>query len=227
MSDDMIRVDDLRSQSIAEMNLIEQITRILDVIDKESLRVNDMMNSLLEGKLELVKKGYDYVRSLKEEAQRRKEDTMEYLVRVTPSLINKDIFMLSLNNLDSLTQLLDEIAYTMNVIASSNIKIDSALGKELQSMYNIIRSMIVSLLKSAKQLNIEPKKSLEFHEEILEKEEEHDLKYRHIVVKLLNDYHESIRDLMLLKDFVALLEETADKIRESSYDFRYLALYRG
>ncbi len=227
MSDDMIRVDDLRSQSIAEMNLIEQITRILDVIDKESLRVNDMMNSLLEGKLELVKKGYDYVRSLKEEAQRRKEDTMEYLVRVTPSLINKDIFMLSLNNLDSLTQLLDEIAYTMNVIASSNIKLDSTLGSELQSMYSIIRSMIVSLLKSAKQLNIEPKKSLEFHEEILEKEEEHDLKYREIVVKLLNDYHESIRDLMLLKDFVGLLEETADKIRESSYDFRYLALYRG
>jgi uncharacterized protein Yka (UPF0111/DUF47 family) len=226
MPEDMIRYDDVMNQSIAEMNLAEQLVGIIDVIVKESARAYEMACSLKEGKKELVKKGYDYVRQLKDEAQDRKEATMEYIVRVTPSLITKEIYMFSLSNLDKLSQIIDSISYRLTIIAHSNVTLDQEILENIVSMFSKIRVMIDDLFKAAKNLNINTKITLELHDRICSKENEIDEDYRKLELNVIKKFSEDIYTLMIVKEIVDLMEDTADLVRDASHDFKYIALYR-
>ncbi len=226
MPEDMIRYDDVMNQSIAEMNLAEQLARILSIINNEADRAHEMMKSLIEGKNELVKKGYDYVRQLKEEAQQQKESTMEYIVRVTPSLITKEIYMFSLSNLDQLSQIIDSITYRLTIIAYSKINMDDYTRDKMYEMFVKAREMIADLFQAAKHLNINTKKTLELHNKIQLKEDEVDELYRKLELSVIEKYSKDVYSLMILKEVIDLIEELADIIRDASHDFKYIALYR-
>ncbi len=227
MGEEIIRYDDIMNQSIAEMNLAEQLSGIIDIIVRESDRASDMIRGLIEGKRELVKKGYDYVKNLKDEAQEKKESAMEYIVRVSPSLITKEIYMFSLSNLDKLSQAIDSISYRLTMIAYSDIVIDKGIAESIKEMFEKTHNMIEDLFQAAKHLNINTKKTLELHERICSMENEVDETYRNLELQIIRKYSEDIYSLMILKEIVDLIEDTADLIRDSSHDFKYLALYRG
>ena len=224
MSEDMIRVDDLRNQSIAEMNLIEQLTGIIDTIEKASQRLGDMLKALEEEKYELVKKGYEFVRAVKEEAQEKKEQAMEYLVRISPNLMYKEIFMLTLNHLDTLSQLIDELAFKISVVAGFGLKCNNL--DKITEMFSDIREMLVLLRQESKNLNINPRQSLEQHDKIKTLEDKTDNNYRKLDEIILGNNPMSITEALILRDVITLIEEVADKIRETSYGLKYIALHR-
>ena len=225
MSEDMIRYDDMRSHSIAEMNLKEQITDILNTIEKETTRTGEMISSLLEGKYELVKKAYELVRALKEEAQKKKENSMEYLVRVTPNLLNKEMYIFALIHLDTLSQQIDELAHKLAIAASFNANFPESLGAQFKELFANLSEMIKLLRDEAKQLTVDNKKVLEYHDKILLLEEEVDEKQRKLLTDLLKNVP-SLPTLFILKETLDTLENSSDKIREASHVFRYLALFR-
>ena len=225
MSEDMIRVDELRNQSIAEMNLIEQLTSIIDTIEKASQRLGDMLNALQEEKYELAKKGYEYVRIVKENAQEKKEESMEYLVRVSPNLMYKEIFMLTLNHLDALSQIIDELGFKVSLVARLKTKCSSLAS--INEMFSRIKEMLSLLRHESKNLNINPKQSLEQHSKILSLENTVDQNYRSLDEKILENRDQlQAVEALLLKDVINLIEDAADKIRETSYGLKYIALHR-
>ncbi len=225
MSEDMIRVDELRNQSIAEMNLIEQLTSIIDTIEKASQRLGDMLNALQEEKYELAKKGYEYVRIVKENAQEKKEESMEYLVRVSPNLMYKEIFMLTLNHLDALSQIIDELGFKVSLVARLKTKCSSLTS--INEMFSKIKEMLSLLRHESKNLNINPKQSLEQHSKILSLENTVDQNYRSLDEKILENRDQlQAVEALLLKDVINLIEDAADKIRETSYGLKYIALHR-
>lgn len=225
MSEDMIRVDELRNQSIAEMNLIEQLTSIIDTIEKASQRLGDMLNALQEEKYELAKKGYEYVRIVKENAQEKKEESMEYLVRVSPNLMYKEIFMLTLNHLDALSQIIDELGFKVSLVARLKTKCSSLTS--INEMFSKIKEMLSLLRQESKNLNINPKQSLEQHSKILSLENTVDQNYRSLDEKILENRDQlQAVEALLLKDVINLIEDAADKIRETSYGLKYIALHR-
>ncbi len=226
MPEEVIRYDDVVNQSIAEMNLIEQLTKIIDPIEREASRLLEMSKSLVEGKNELVKKAYEYIRKTKEEAQNLKETTMEYIVRLTPSLINKEIYIMALSHLDKLSQLIDEIAYKMTLVARMNIEIDRGLGDKIDSMISKMYNMVKDLQQESKQLGVNPRKALAYHDEICSGESEIDEAYREAEISTVNSSALGCLEKMVLKELIETIENTADTIRDASYDFKYLALYR-
>ncbi len=226
LPEEVIRYDDVVNQSIAEMNLIEQLTKVIDPIEKEASRLLEMSKSLVEGKNELVKKAYEYIRKTKEEAQNLKETTMEFIVRLTPSLINKEIYIMALSHLDKLSQLIDEIAYKMTLVARMNIEIDRDLGDKIDSMISKMYNMVKNLQQESKQLSVNPRKALAYHDEICVGESEIDEAYREAEISTVNSSALGCMEKMVLKELIETIENTADLIRDASYDFKYLALYR-
>ena len=225
MSEDMIRVDELRNQSIAEMNLIEQLTDIIDTIEKASQRLGDMLQALRDEKYELVKKGYEFVRMVKENAQSKKEQAMEYLVRISPNLMYKEIFMLTLNHLDTLAQSVDELGFKVALAAKLRIKCSSL--PDVTNMYNTITEMLSLLRQESKNLSINPKLSLEQHTKIVSLEDKIDNNYRKLDETIMGKTSEmALSEALVLKDVIDLIEGAADKIRETSYGLKYIALHR-
>ncbi|MCI4396460.1 MAG: DUF47 family protein [Thermoprotei archaeon] len=227
MPEGVINMDNEGVQSsIAEMNLSEQLQKILSVIDVEGKRLEEIILSMNEGKFELVKKGYEYVKQLKDEAQRLKENTMEYVVRTSPALLTKELYMFSLSHLDRLIQLMDSITYRLTILAQSGLELDSDIKSRIVEMTNKTLSMVGDLFMEAKLLSLNARKILEFHEVINQKEDDIDQIYRSITLEVIKKYSKDVFSLMILKEIVDLVEDLADVIREASHDFKYLALYK-
>ncbi|MGB9725607.1 MAG: DUF47 domain-containing protein [Fervidicoccaceae archaeon] len=218
--------DEAVQSSIAEMNLSEQLQKILSTVDAEAKRLGEIIGSLNEGKFELVKKGYESVKQLKDEAQNLKEGTMEYIVRVSPALLTKELYIYSLSHLDRLIQIMDSIAYRLTILAESGIELDGGAKERFIEMSRKSLNMISELFQEAKMLSTNAKMILEVHEDINSKEEEVDQLYRGLVLEIIKKYSKDVFSLMILKEIVDLTEDLADIIREASHDFKYLALYK-
>lgn len=229
MAEEYFRPDEMVSQSIAEMNLTEEMSGILDIITKESVRITELMNALCDGKVELVRKGYEYVRSLKEDAQLKKEKTMEYLVRVAPTLLNKEVYMFALYHIDFLSQQLDEFAFKLSLAAQELVKAERGVCEEGLRMVYKIREIVEALLLSSKSLNINRTRALEAANTVILGESEVDSIYRSLEQKLMglsSGHHGSCLAYCLAREVFALAEQVADVARDIAYDIKYLILYR-
>lgn len=226
MQGDTMRTDDIVNMSIAEMNLAEQIAKILSTISQESKRLEEIVKSFADKNMEGVKRGYEYVRHLKNDAQKTKEETMEYVVRLSPTLVTKELYIFSLANLDRISQLIDSIAYRLSILAYSNATVGDELKDQFVSFSFASLSMVEKLYNEAKYLSSNPRKVGEIHMEINRIEEDVDQMYRELELEIIKMFSKDVFSLMIVKEIVDLIEELADKIRDASYDFKYLALYK-
>lgn len=229
MAEEYFRPDEMVNQSIAEMNLTEEISGIFDIITKESIRIAELMGALCDGKVELVRKGYEYVRSLKEDAQLKKERTMEYLVRVSPTLLNREVYMFALYHIDSLSQNLDEFAFKLSLTAGELMKINKAICDEGLKIIHKIRDITSTLLTSSKALNINRAKALEAANAVIMGENDIDSIYRSLEQRLISsscEHKDECMAYLLAREVFALAEQVADIARDIAYDIKYLILYR-
>ncbi|HDJ83624.1 MAG TPA: hypothetical protein ENG44_01335, partial [Desulfurococcaceae archaeon] len=117
MAEEYYSPDDIRKASIAEMNLIEMLKSITRTVEDTFIEVNDIVLSFLGGKLETVKTRYVKARHMKNQTEELKDKAMEYLVRVSTSLLYKDVYRIVLTDLDRIAQNLDAVAYRLYLLA--------------------------------------------------------------------------------------------------------------
>jgi len=226
MSEGIIRFDDARAYSIAEMNLLEQIADVVNTVEKEVARTDEMLSSLVEGKVELVKKAYELVRALKEEAQKKKESAMEFLVRASPNILHKEMYIFALIHLDALSQQVDELAYKLSLMASANAGgIPKEASSSIREVFGKVREMIKLLREEAKSLTTGGKDVALQHEKILALEDEVDYKQRELFAELLKKANDTV-SLLVAKELLEALEGSSDRVREVSHVFKYIALLR-
>lgn len=229
MAEEYFRPDDMVNQSIAEMNLTEEIVSIIDILSKQGLRVTELFQALCAGKTELVKRGYEYVRSLKEDAQIRKEKTMEYLVRVAPSLLNREIYTFTLYHLDSLSQQLDELAFKLSIFAPEIVKVEGDLCAESVKVVLRLKDMLDLLLSGAKSINVNRTKALELLTRVISHENDVDLYYRMLeqrIVERMAAQRDCSLPYQLMREELLFAENIADLARDIAYDLKYVIFYR-
>lgn len=229
MAEEYFRPDEMINQSIAEMNLTEELAGILDILAKMSLRISELFQALCDGKVELVKKGYEYVRSLKEDAQIKKEKTMEYLVRVAPTLLNREVYTFTLYHVDTLSQQLDELAFKLSISAPELVRIDKSICQESINVIHKLREMISGLQQSSKSLNINKTKTLETLSKVINNENDVDSVYRLLEQSLLekmSSQKDCLLPYTLMREVLNFAETTADLARDIAYDLKYIVFYR-
>jgi len=226
MAEEYYSPDDIRKASIAEMNLIEMLKSITRTVEDTFIEVNDIVLSLLGGKQETVKTRYVKARHMKNQTEELKDKAMEYLVRVSTSLLYKDVYRIVLTDLDRIAQNLDAVAYRLYLLADRGYTLKGTIVDRVKEFMNSIKKEISGLGSSIEMLAINPKKAIDYASEIIRMEEEVDQEYRELELKVFEDYADNIPLLLVLKEVVDLLEETSDLARDAADNIKYIALHK-
>ncbi len=226
MAEEYYNPEDLRKASIAELNLIEMLKNVARLTEDTYTEVNDIVVSFLNKQLDMAKTRYVKARHMKNQTEELKDKAMEYLVRVSTSLLYKDAYRYVLVDLDKMSQNLDAIAYRLYLLADRGYTVDEGVAVDIKSFMNKIRNQLSVLTTAIEMLGINPKKSLEEAERIIRMEEDADQSYRELELKIFEEYAEKLPLLLVLKEIVDLLEETSDLARDAADNLKYIALHK-
>jgi uncharacterized protein Yka (UPF0111/DUF47 family) len=97
------------------------------------------------------------------------------------------------------------------------------LDEDLGQLVEMAVDAIFKLNEMARALSIYPASTIELGQEVQKLEREIDVKYRAVIIKVLNEITLT-KDILLLKDAVEGLEGMADKCQEASDSLTILAL---
>ncbi len=226
MAEEYYNPEDIRKASIAELNLIEMLKNVARQAEDTYTEVNDIVVSFLNKQLDVVKTHYVKARHMKNQTEELKDKAMEYLVRVSASLLYKDVYRYVLIDLDKMSQNLDAIAYRLYLLADRGYTVDEGVATDIRGFMDKIREQLSVLTTSIEMLGINPKKSIEEAERIIRMEEDADQSYRELELKIFEEYNEKIPLLLVLKEVVDLLEETSDLARDAADNIKYIALHK-
>jgi uncharacterized protein Yka (UPF0111/DUF47 family) len=214
--------------SLAESTLEEQMLGLARMVDDAVRELGLVVERLLRGEREAVKSRYEKVRSIKDAAERAKDDALRYMAGLGLYLSHADMYRSIFIGLARLAMLVDGAAYRGLLIAENSdpSKLPPELADLVVFMAQQLRKQYESLVAAVRLLPTNPRRSGEEALKALKLEDEIDLMYRKasiLVYKLLRD---DIISLMLVRDLVDLLEETSDAVRDIAEGVRLLALYR-
>ncbi len=226
MAEDYINLNDPRSQSLAEVSLIEQLQAIARQVDETLREARLLIDNYLEGRLEVVKTKYDRVEMLKNRCEELKSKAIEYLVRVTPSLLNKDIYRTIIIALSKISQDIDSATYRTKILASKNKVLDTDTTKMLEKILEEFTKQYNKLLNTIRLLGINPANAAKTADEVLKIEETIDKLYREASLMLYENLENDIPVLLITKEFVDLIESASDLVRDIAENIKYLALHK-
>ncbi len=215
-----------RASSIAEMNVTELIQDLVRQVSDSVREAFAIFKNLSEGRFELVKASEEKVRNLKINAEEKRQRIMEYLVRVSPTLYNKDLFMYIASDVERIAQLMNGAVERMAMLAKKKKLPLKETANLLSEMVEKIIEEYEALLAATRMLLINPKKSIEDAHSAVKIEDEIDSLYRNLELHLYETYTDDLVTLMLLKEIIDMFEDTADKIRSAADNVKYIALHK-
>lgn len=226
MAEEYISFDDVRKQTLAEMNLIEQIVNLARQVEDTLREAHMIIGSYIRGQFEVVKAKYERVELLKNTSEELKAKAIEYLVRVTPGLVNKDIYKAIILALDRVAQSMDAAVYRAKILAIRHKEVKESLGESLTELLQHLTKEYSEVVSGIRMLAVNPQNVLKHVNEALKVEETIDGMYRDLEIKVYDELSDDIPALMITKELVDILETCADLIREVAENLRYLALHK-
>ena len=149
--------------------------------------------------------------------------------KITREVAEIGSIMVSREDMLRTAYIVDDIAgfVTGTAFRLSNIKLPSLtkgkLDEDLGQLVEMAVDAIFKLNEMARALSIYPASTIELGQEVQKLEREIDVKYRAVIIKVLNEITLT-KDILLLKDAVEGLEGMADKCQEASDSLTILAL---
>lgn len=216
-----------KQRSLAEENLNEQLLGMIRIVRKPVTMVHDLVAKMMEGKDSELKQLYDEIKSVKENVENMKEDTLTYLARLGNILFTSNLYRDLFLGITRAAQIAEGIAYRVYLLTSNAGKIDSEpIMKNLTEMTNKIRNEYAILENAAEVLTTNPKKSYEITQNVSSIEDEIDALYRKLAYMLYRELKQDLVTLMLMRDIIDMIEELADTLRDVAEDIKFLALFQ-
>jgi uncharacterized protein Yka (UPF0111/DUF47 family) len=213
--------------TLTEMSLAEQL---LSLARNVSDAIRDSMNAVVDlagGDYEAVKQRAHKVRGYKNGAERIKDSIIYYLARLSITLPLHDIYRQIVLQLDRIAQNSDAIAYRLSVLVSkAEPRMSKSFSSKLTSMAQLVNSEFAALLSAIRLLQENPRRSLDEARKVASLEEEIDQKYRELELDVITEMRDNIVGMMLMREIIDLIEDTADVIKDAAENILYLALYK-
>jgi uncharacterized protein Yka (UPF0111/DUF47 family) len=226
MAEEYINPEDLNRISLAEMSVLEQLHNLARVVEDTVRETGMLVDDLVKGKKESIKARYERVRLHKDNAEAVRDKVLEYLVRVSPTLIYKDLYMNIASRIEKITQDMDAASYRSVVVAYKDLKLKPETGNKLQELFRGASNIYSNLLDAVRMLSTNPRKTYEICGIIAKLEEEVDKIYRELELHIYEAYSDNIAALLLIKEIADLLEDSSDMAKEASDYLKYLALHK-
>ncbi|MEM1680190.1 MAG: hypothetical protein QXY36_00315 [Sulfolobales archaeon] len=215
------------NESIAESNIVERVKGLIRDVAQEFREVLSQVKDLSDGKLELVKVRHERIRSIKNTIENNSITIVEYIVRVSPALLHKDIYISIVNGILKSAESCEATSYRALALSTKGTtKIGDMLYLLLESMIKNSINMLEELDNMLTFISVNPRKVGEIYSNIVKLEDSVDDFYRHALVDVVKSKEFDAGDLVLMKELIDKLEDAADHLKDVGTNLRYISLHR-
>lgn len=215
------------SHNIATSTIMENIEKIsLDLIDEIRLFHSLLSNSQQMYNTEL-NQVYLKINGIKNSIEDSEFKLEEYIYRVGEGILYRELYISIMKNLERIAQNIDAACYRFITLNSNkNLEIKKSLIDELKNINEKVILALDKLNESLRSININAEFSNKKCIEITKLEDEIDTLYRDFEFKLFSAKDSSLLTIMLLKDIVDKLEDSADLLKEIANNILHIILVR-
>ncbi len=204
---------------IRALNLCqEHLRKVLDLTRK----VPQMIDCFISKDLAKAKQIYNEITLGEAEADNMRRLISRELAQMGAILISREDFLRFSNLTGEIADFAEGLAYRLFKIMENNWHVPANLKEELLKLSEAVLETVIKLREVVLVLSYGSSKALEKASEVEVAERAVDELYRALDMKLLNSKLE-LPALLLLRDIVQLLEDSADKAEDAADAARALA----
>jgi len=193
--------------------LQDEINRILNA----GRVLSTLPNILVKKDKSGMKSALEQSSSIEEEVENLRRKITRDVADVGGLILNRDNILNTAYTMDEIGGYITGISFKLSNIKLSTMK-TSHLDKDLTELIELVVDQIYKLNEIIRSLNVESGKSIELAQETQKIERDIDIKYRIMTITVLNEITD-MKELLLMKDVIELIEEMADKCQEVSDSF--------
>ncbi len=212
------------NDTLAEMHIHENLVNLLRQSDEIVKVFVEVVEGLQEDKD--FEKIYNKIHVPKTRIEENRIMFMEYLIRLGETLRNRQNYIALANGIEKFIQLLDGATYRLSLFRRKGYHADNEIYNMLKELATTIVSEYRSIYDGLTRLKTDPKKALISIRDLSKLENKADELYRELTFTIYSKYQNQIVPLMVLKDAIEFMENTADLLKSMGEELRYLALYR-
>jgi len=185
-------------------------------------KVPQLVDSFVKGDKAAVKQLHAEIRKAEEEVDIARRTVAQELAEIGAILISREDFLRFTNLASEIADFCEGIAFRLLEIMERGWKVPPLIKKDLAKLSDATFDTVSKLRETAMTLNYGASKASEKSREVEVAERVVDDLYRDLEVKVLSSNIE-IPALLLLRDVLQLMEDTADKAEDASDAARILA----
>jgi predicted phosphate transport protein (TIGR00153 family) len=209
---------ELQAKRKALAVLHDEINRILN----SARDLSTLFVSIFKGDEKEVQLSLERMTSAEVDIENLRRKITREVAEIGSLMVSREDVLRTAYIVDDIAGFVTGIAFRISNIKLSSLK-KGKLDEDLGQLVEMVVDAIFKLNEMARALSINPAGVIELGQEVQKLEREIDVKYRAIIIKVLNEIAVT-KDILLLKDAVEDLEGMADKCQEASDSLTILAL---
>jgi len=196
----------------------DHLRKVLDLTRK----VPQMMDCFLKNDKEKTKQFFNEIRSGRDEVDQARRLVSQELAEIGAILLSREDFLRFTNLTSEIADFSEGIAFRVNEIANHKWNVPMDIKKDLLKLSEAVLEAVVKLRETVMVLNYGAAKTMEKAKDVEIAERKVDAIYRELEIKLLSSKMD-FPALILLRDVLQLLEDSADKAEDAADAVRILS----
>ena len=189
----------------------DNLRKVVDV----SRKIPQLVEFFASGDKENARKLFSEIKTGEEEVIKARRMVSQELAEIGAILIAREDFLRFTNLSSEIADFSEGIAYYLVEIMEHNWVISSEVKKDLLKLSLAVLDSVLKLRETMMVLNYGPQKTLERAKDVEIAERIVDDNYRALTIKVLSSKFE-VPVLLLLRDVLQLLENSADKAEDAA-----------
>lgn len=196
----------------------DHLRKVLDLARK----VPQLIDCFTKNDKQHAKNFYTEIRNGEEEVDKARRLVSQELAEIGAILISREDFLRFTNLTSEIADFSEGIAFRIVEIMEHDWNVPADIKKDLLRLSESVLEAVQKLRETMMVLTYGPAKTMEKAKDVEVAEREVDEIYRELEIKLLNSKIE-LPSLILLRDVLQLLEDSADKAEDASDAVRILS----
>lgn len=196
----------------------DHLRKVVDVCRK----VPQMFDCFLKGDKETAQNLFIEIRKNEEEVDSVRRAVSQELAEIGAILISREDFLRFTNLSSEIADFCEGVAFWLLQIIERNWKVPNDIKKDLLRLSEAVLETVLKLRETTISLNYGSAKTLEKARDVEMAERMVDETYREVELKIISA-NLTIPVLVLLRDIIKLLEDSADKAEDAADAVRILS----
>jgi len=196
----------------------DHLRRVIEV----SRKISQMVDCFVKGDKNLARELFADIKKSGEDVDVARREVSRELAEIGAILMSREDFLRFTNLTSEIADFYEGIAFRLLEIMERGWKVPTDIKEGLTKLSSAVFETVSKLREIAMTLNYGASKALEKAREVEMAEKIVDDLYRELEVKIINSDMD-IPAMLLLRDVIQILEDTADKAEDASDTARILA----